>query len=107
MLNAGNFARQDRKDRQRTDCLDGVDLSTLKTRRDIRKAMATGARNRGPLDRLNERLSGFGVTLHPTKGYRLISARRSLAAIAVAEIKSGRAPGSWSSQGMKEVFRAA
>lgn len=48
------------------------------------------------LDRLNdanaEDIPGGTLTLHPTKGYRFISDKRSRAAMHVAEIKAGMRP---------------
>lgn len=43
------------------------------------------------LDRFNDKLAG-GVFLHPTKGYRRISVKRSKAAMITAQMKVGQFP---------------
>lgn len=48
--------------------------------------------SRKAIDRVNERLAKKNLTLHPTKGFRKISAKRTAAAILAAEIKVGVAP---------------
>jgi len=47
---------------------------------------------RTTLDKLNDRLSEHGGFLHPTKGYRSISAVRAKAAQLTAEIQQGGFP---------------
>lgn len=65
----------------------------------------TGApRKRASLDAINEALAAEGVTLHPTKGYRGLSAKRSVAAMLTAEIKAGMQP--FSMKRMQEAFKA-
>lgn len=47
---------------------------------------------RKAIDRINERLAKENRTLHPTKGFRKISAKKTAAAVLAAEIKAGIAP---------------
>ena len=43
----------------------------------------------GKLDAVNEKLSDIDLTLHPTKGFRRISIRRSRAQMIIAGIQNG------------------
>jgi len=47
---------------------------------------------RNVLDARNELLAADGVVLHPTKGYRKISLKRTRAAMLVQSIKTGQLP---------------
>ena len=47
----------------------------------------------GALDKRNEALAKFEVTLHPTKGFRRFSAKRTIAAQIVYMLKTGQGRG--------------
>lgn len=54
-----------------------------------RRLMLRQGHSRSTLDRMNETFAAHGRTLHPTKGFREISEKRSRAASLVLAMRSG------------------
>lgn len=65
-----------------------------------------GGKEKGSvLNGVNERLAEEGFYLHPTKGYRRVTARRTAAAVLTNEIKKGVAP--WSMTATRRDLKLA
>lgn len=72
-------------------------------RRAIRRALSTNGSG-STLARVNEGLAAKNLTLHPTKGYRPISALRTIVSIITFGMKN-RLPGDYSTEGIRNALR--
>lgn len=90
MLNGGNAVRRMNRLTRQNTAANALTLETLRGSNQHIKALINRGGRGVVLDRLNEILSAAGLTLHPTKGYRVFSVKGSKIATITNAIRTGQ-----------------